>query len=180
MPISYWFLYLVILSASLALHEIGHWAEMTRQGIPMVRMTVGLGPSIKIFRRLHLGLFPIGASVSPDPRRWAEATPIARFRVALAGPVASFTCAAVLLSLGILYPQNAVGLSAFASLHFAIGALNLIPVPPMDGWHILTELMASYGKPLGARNANVALRMGNGLIYGFGFWYVGSLFTGHY
>lgn len=176
----YWLIYFVILSASLALHEIGHWAELTRLKIPMVRITIGLGPSVRIFGRLHLALFPIGASVSPDPTLWQQATPFQRFRVALAGPLASFSCAIMLLGLGFLYPAATKGLFAMASLHFAIGAFNLIPIPPLDGWHILTELMASHGRHLPLRGRNIALRAGNGLIYGMGFWYVGSLFINYH
>lgn len=177
MSAGYWLLYVVIVSASLALHEIGHWAEMTRRGIPMVRITLGLGPSVRLFGRLHLALFPLGASVSPEPVAWRAAPPHTRFRVALAGPVASFICAGILLALSFLYPRAAPGLSALATLHFAIGAFNMLPVPPLDGWHVLTELLAAHERPLPARVASVAARLGNGMVYGMGFWFVGTMLT---
>lgn len=173
-----WFFYFVILSAALALHEIGHWAELHRCGIRLSRITLGLGPSVRLWGRLHLALFPFGASVSPDPAAWAQASAHTRFKVALAGPVASFICAGVLAAVGLLYPNATQGMMAFASLHFAIGAFNILPVPPLDGWHILTELLATHKKPLSPQATGVALRLGNGMIYGLGFWYVGGLATG--
>jgi Zn-dependent protease len=177
MSAGYWLLYVIIVSASLALHEIGHWAEMTRSGIRLARITLGIGPSVRLFGRLHLALFPLGASVSPDPEAWRAATPHTRFRVALAGPVASFTCAGILLALSFLYPRAASGLSAMATLHFAIGAFNMLPVPPLDGWHILTELLAANNRPLPKRVAAVAGRLGNGVVYGMGFWFVGTMLS---
>jgi Zn-dependent protease len=143
-----------------------------------VRMTIGLGPSIRLFGRLHLALFPLGASVSPDPDAWRAASAHSKFRVALAGPVASFTCAAILLVLSLLYPHASSGLAAFATLHFVIGAFNMLPVPPLDGWHVLTELLAMNGRPLPPRMTNLAARLGNGMIYGLGFWFVGTMMMG--
>lgn len=174
----HWFFYIVILGASLALHEIGHWAEMHRRGIPLARITLGLGPSIRLWGRLHLAAFPFGASVSPQPAAWAAATPHARFRVALAGPVASFICASLFVAIGMLNPAIAKGMFALATLHFAIGAFNILPVPPMDGWTILTELLASHDKPLSPRITGLAMRLGNGVLYSLGFWYIGGLATG--
>lgn len=178
MPAWHWLLYFIIVSASLALHEIGHWAEMFRLRIPMVKITMGLGPSIRLRGRLHFALFPLGASVSPDPEAWRAASSHSRFRVALAGPVASFTCAGVLLALSFLYPHAAPGLAAFATLHFAIGAFNVLPVPPLDGWHILAESLAANGRPLPERAAAFAARLGNGMVYGMGFWFVGVMLVG--
>jgi Zn-dependent protease len=177
LPAWQWMLYIVILSSTLALHEIGHWAEMMRLKIPIARITLGLGPSIRIFGKVHLALFPMGASVGPDPETWGATSAYNRFRVALAGPVASFTCAAVLLALSFLYPHAAKGLSTFASLHFAIGAFNMLPIPPLDGWTVITELMAANNRPLPPRATAIAARLGNGMIYGFGFWFVGTMLT---
>lgn len=176
----HWFLYIVVVTVSLALHEVGHWAELTRQGIRTTKITFGLGPSVRLFGCIHLGIFPLGASVSPEPAAWAAASPHNRFRVALAGPLASFTCAALFLALSFSYPSARAGLQALATLHFVIGAFNVIPIPPMDGWHILTELMAHHNKPLPANLSAMAMRLGNGLIYGIGFWYVGGVVTGLY
>jgi Zn-dependent protease len=171
----YWILYIFILSASLVLHEVGHWAEMTRLRIPMVRMSLGLGPSIRLWGRLHLGLFPVGASVSPDPDAWRAASAYDRFRVALAGPLASFTCAFILLALSFLYPHASKGLSAFATIHFAIGAFNILPFPPLDGWTIMTEFLAANNRPLPARTIALANRLGSGMLYGLGFLFIGRV-----
>lgn len=177
LPAWQWILYIIILSSTLALHELGHYLAMVKLKIPLSRVTLGLGPSIRIFGKVYLALFPLGASVGPEPTAWAAAGAHNRFKVAIAGPVASFTCAGILLALSFLYPNAAKGLSTFASLHFAIGAFNMLPIPPLDGWHVLTELMAANNRPMSARAANIAGRLGNGMIYGFGFWFVGTMLT---
>lgn len=176
----HWVLYIIVVSSSLGLHELGHWTAMSRFKIPLAKATLGLGPSFRLIGRLHIALFPLGASVSPDPEAWKAAKPNERFQVALAGPMASFIAGGLLLALSFLHPNAAKGLAAFATLHFAIGAFNLLPIPPLDGWHVLTELMASKGRALPARATAIASRLGNGMVYGFGFWFIGSVLTGRY
>jgi len=132
-------------------------------------------PRLKIFGRFHLGLFPIGASVSPDPVAWANAKPLQRFMVAIAGPMTSFVCGLVFLSLSLLFPHSMRGLSAFAQLHFLLGAANLVPVPPLDGWVAFTELFGVRGRPLSEQANRVASRVGSGVLYGLGFWFIGDL-----
>lgn len=175
-----WLIYAVVVLVTLLTHEAGHWAMLSRLRIPTQRITIGLGPSVRLFGRFHLALFPLGASVTPEPSRWAQASARDRFKVAVAGPAVSFICAFIFLGLSLVYPRIATGLSALATLHFAVAAINVLPIPPLDGWHILTELLASNNRALPKQAAALALRLGNGVVYGLGFWFVGCLIQGKY
>lgn len=168
---------MVVLS-TLALHELGHYLQMYAAGIKTERITLGIGPSIKLFGKFYLGLFPIGASVTPNPEQWDKASPYNRFMVAVAGPIASFCGGFLMLGLGILHPDHGAILSVFAGMHFILGAMNLIPIPPLDGWEALTSLLRLKNNPLSETTLNVARRAGNGLIYGIGFWFIGKILTG--
>jgi Zn-dependent protease len=180
MSTGHWLIYVAVILTTLLVHEAGHWMMMYRLRIPMEKITIGLGPSVRLFGRLHLALFPLGASVTPEPVRWAAASSRDRFRVAVAGPAMSFIFAFVFLGLSLTYPRIAAGLTALATMHFAIGAINVLPVPPLDGWHILTELMASNNRALPQRASAIALRLGNGMVYGMGFWFIGTILQGKY
>lgn len=175
-----WLIYATVVLVTLLIHEAGHWAMMSRLKIPLAKITLGLGPSLRLFGRLHLALFPLGASVTPDPVKWAKASPKERLLVALAGPAVSFFCAIVFLGMSLVYPNIAAGLLALATLHFAVGAVNVLPIPPLDGWHIFTELLATNNRALPKRAASVAQRLGNGVVYGMGFWFIGTILQGKY
>jgi membrane-associated protease RseP (regulator of RpoE activity) len=173
-----WLAYALMVLSTLTVHELGHWAEMARNGIETERFSLGLGLSRKLFGRLYIGILPLGASVTPRPDQWRRATPYLRFRVAIAGPIASFCCGGMMLALGLFYPQFARGLTAFASMHLVLGMVNLIPVPPLDGWVAFSELLALKQRPLSQRAVRLASRVGNGVLYGVGFYFVGRLMTG--
>jgi Zn-dependent protease len=180
MSTGYWLIYAAVVLATLLVHEAGHWIMLSRLRIPTQKVTLGIGPSFRLFGRLHLALFPLGASVTPEPARWAAASSRDRFRVAVAGPAISFICAFVFLALSLVYPHIAAGLSALATLHFAVGAINILPIPPLDGWHIFTELLATNNKALPERASAIAVRLGNGVVYGMGFWFIGTVLQGRY
>lgn len=180
MSTGHWLIYAAVVLLTLLVHEAGHWLMLSRLKIPTSQITLGLGPSVKLFGRLHLALFPLGASVTPEPVRWAAATSRDRFRVAVAGPTISFIFALIFLALSLVYPHMSSGLQALATLHFAVGAINIVPIPPLDGWHIFTELMATHNKALPQRARAIAHRLGNGVVYGMGFWFIGSILQGRY
>jgi membrane-associated protease RseP (regulator of RpoE activity) len=175
MSISAWLAYFFTVLSVLLAHELGHWVQMYRLNIPLTRLTLGMGPSIRICGRLHLGIFPIGAAVAPDRRAWEAASNRDRFTVATGGPIASFIFGAVLLGSAILYPASLKGLSVMAWMHFVLGMANLVPVPPLDGWVAVSELSAILGRPLSPLAKEVANRAGSGLLYGLGFYLIGDL-----
>ena len=178
MTLSEWLAYGLLVASTLTIHELGHWAEMVRNGIETERFCIGLGKSRRIFGRIYLGVLPFGASVTPRQDQWQKATPYQRFRVALAGPIASFCCGGVMLALALLDPGHERSLTTIASMHLVLGMVNLVPIPPLDGWVALAELLSIKQHPLSARAVYWAGRVGNGVLYGAGFYFVGKLLSG--
>jgi len=80
-----------------------------------------------------------------------------------------------MLGLAMIYPALMHSLEGFALIHFAIGMGNLVPLPPLDGWVALVELCAIRNKAVNENILRLASRLGSGMVYGLGFWYVGKL-----
>ena len=93
---------------------------------------------------------------------WAKPVPINPLKVrrwrtdnaliSLAGPTSGFlvalTAAALLRMLKVAFPQNLMSFSVFVDILWRMGSIsvwlslfNLIPIPPLDGYHVLTELL---------------------------------------
>jgi membrane-associated protease RseP (regulator of RpoE activity) len=173
-----WLIYALMVVSTLTVHELGHWAEMVRNGIEVERFSLGLGQSRRVAGRFFLGVLPLGASVTPNPQQWRAASAYQRFRVAIAGPVASFCCGGMMLALALLDPHYMRSLTAFATMHLVLGMVNLIPIPPLDGWVAFSELLAMKKRPLSTRAVYWAGRVGNGVLYGVGFYFIGRVMTG--
>jgi membrane-associated protease RseP (regulator of RpoE activity) len=92
--------------------------------------------------------------------------------VALGGPVALFGYAA---ALGITVVSAApalpgrIGLLDLAALNLAVGFINLIPVPPLDGWAVFQSVAEMIrGERLAVSWERQTMLFQAALIYGFG------------
>lgn len=149
------FAYTLPVLAIIAAHEAGHRFMARRLGV------ASSGP---YFLPLHISW--VAASGIPIPpfgtigafTRVAGCEPVKRWQIALAGPVAGFVVAASCVAVGMALSVPGRGPSAYqpsllASLTagltwhpvlFAgwfgvlLTAFNLLPLPGLDGWHILT------------------------------------------
>lgn len=143
---------------SLTLHEFMHGYVAYRCGDPTAkyagRLTLNPIPHLDLFGTLMLMFGPIG---------WAKPVPINPnyFRVprrddilvSLAGVVSNFTLAALLCLVfrGLIaadyQPQSPVGNVLFIMLllgifiNFALCFFNLLPIAPLDGHHVVRELL---------------------------------------
>jgi Zn-dependent protease len=142
----------VVLLFSVIVHEVAHGYVALLNGDPTARMLgrLTLNPiphidpvgTILLPLLLYIANLPIIGMAKPVPvnplnyrnYRWGE------FAVSAAGPVSNLVLAAVfalVLRLGIQNP----GLMAMAQIGVSINILlalfNLIPIPPLDGSHIL-------------------------------------------
>jgi len=165
-------LMVVVLLFSIIIHEVAHGYVALLNGDPTARMlgriTLNPVPHIDpvgtillplILLLSHAGiLFGWARPVPVNPLnyrnyRWGE------FAVSAAGPVSNLVLAAVfslLLRLG-LGNVGLVKLASFGvSINIFLALFNLIPIPPLDGSHILAMLLPrdlarlySYLEPVG-------------------------------
>lgn len=122
----------LLLFASVLAHELGHSLIAIRQGIEV--------KSITLF--IFGGLATLGEE---------SKTPGDAFRVAIAGPLVSFSLFGLLNLVGaysgIAGPAAAM-LALLAYVNLALGVFNLIPGLPLDGGNVLKALVWKVtGKP---------------------------------
>ena len=159
-------LYLALMLAlvvSICFHELAHGIVAVKHGDPTPieqdRITlnplVHMGPLslvVLLVAGMAWGAMPI------DPTRlrgrYAEA------RVALAGPLMNVCIAAVTLTALALWQRHdpmVVGnfasngrllLRVFGVTNVALALFNMIPVPPLDGSHVLANLSPSYARTM--------------------------------
>jgi membrane-associated protease RseP (regulator of RpoE activity) len=169
---------LLLLISPIVFHEMGHWVLLHRYGVPVTQFWFGLGPVIVQWGSLRIGMLPIGGAVVPEPTQYALLSAVQRMNVALAGPLASAIYGTVLLIASHLYGARAggVGLSLLAYINYWLALFNLIPIPPLDGFHALVSWHEKKGEPFPSWLLTLAHRVGNGFMYGLGFYVLFTLF----
>ena len=158
-----WIIWVIV---SICLHELGHGVAAIWEGDdtprikghmtfnPLVHMG---GPSLIVFLLIGFawGLMPVNP-YNFRHRRWGEAI------VAAAGPAVNLILAVILLTTaGIVsglflskdpQPEWAVNLFTFLLiggwLNLILLALNLLPIPPLDGSRILASFSDPYARLL--------------------------------
>ena len=165
-------LMVVVLLFSIIIHEIAHGYVALLNGDPTARMlgriTLNPIPHIDLVGSIVLPLLLL-ISNSGFLIGWAKPVPVnplnfrnyrwGEFAVSAAGPVSNLALAAIfslLLRLGLENP----GLTQLAyygvSINIILALFNLIPIPPLDGSHILALVLPrelarlySYLQPVG-------------------------------
>ena len=124
----------LIFFASIFLHELAHVHAARREGVDV----------------LEIVLYPFGGLAR---LRHEPPTPRAEFRIAVAGPSASFLIA--LAFLGLLAISNRLGTDIFSYLaltlcllNFLLAVLNIFPGYPLDGGRILRAYLSQRGTDL--------------------------------
>jgi len=151
---------LIVLLFSVAFHEAAHGFLAYKLGDPTAkyegRLSLNPFKHLDLFGSILLPLFtliatfgrgPIFGFAKPVPinpynfrdQRWGE------LKVALAGPTMNFLIATAfgLLLRFFLSPYSllAVFLGIIIYYNFLLGIFNLVPIPPLDGSHILFSLL---------------------------------------
>ncbi len=157
---------------SLIAHEMGHWVVLRRLNVQVLQWWLGLGPAIMHLGRYRIGMLPIGASVYPDPEQYAALSTRQRMAVALGGPIgsAAYGLALLVAANQVHFAIGKHGLEQLAVANFMIALFNMVPVPPLDGFALLEALLERIGRPLSPRGKAFSYRIGNGLVYGLGFF----------
>jgi len=126
---------------TLSLHKVGY---------------LGIGPNVELPANLlrHIQYSPVAAV----PRAWQEISDFVQFNFmsiakllegkislqSLGGPITIFTSAGTAINYGIV-----PFLSFLAFLNIAIGVINLLPIPGLDGGHIVFQVIeAVIGRPV--------------------------------
>lgn len=129
----------LIFFASIFLHELAHVHAARREGVDV----------------LEIVLYPFGGLAR---LRHEPPTPRAEFRIAVAGPSASFLIA--LAFLGLLAISNRLGTDVFSYLaltlcllNFLLAVLNIFPGYPLDGGRILRAYLWRRGTDLNEATA---------------------------
>lgn len=150
---------LIVLLFSIIIHEIAHGSVAYYLGDPTAkhagRLTLNPLKHLDPFGSVLLPLFlflisagkgPIFGYTKPVPvnpynfrdQKWGT------LKVSIAGPLSNFLIA-VIFSLAIRFlPLNLIFTTLFSIIafyNFAWGIFNLIPIPPLDGYHILFSLL---------------------------------------
>lgn len=117
------------------LHELGHFAMARWAGIPIARVSLGVGRALWSFRRggteYRISLIPIGGYVLPDIRdggRQFLSTPVgSRILFTIGGPLANLLVAFVLFSLESIIAQGlsfeAAVIDPLYGVTFALGMI---------------------------------------------------------
>ena len=149
---------LLVLLFSIIIHEIAHGSVAYALGDPTAKMAgrLTLNPishldpigSIMLPLFLMMSGMPIIGWAKPVPinpmllqdRRWGD------LKVSIAGVLANFFIALIfglIIKYGMDYlPQGFLMIASFVVFYnIALGLFNLIPIPPLDGSHILFSLL---------------------------------------
>ena len=159
----------VLFFASILLHEFAHAVVARMEGLEVVEIVLHPFGGLARFRH--------------EPK-----TPRAEFRIAIAGPAASFLLA--IFFTGLMAAANAVGTDILAVLffllalaNFLLAVFNMFPGYPLDGGRVLRAYLWKSGKDLNDATILTGLcgeYIGGGLIVlGLGIVVLrGEFFTG--
>lgn len=169
-----------VIGATVALHEAAHAVAAVRGGGKVKEIGVGFGPPVTKFRvrgvPVVIRALPLGGYAAVDVD---DLPPLTRIRMLLAGPLANIAVGVPLL-MGfrrhpavVLSEGRAVGLTGFVgtisalsraaaqgtgavgrlagAINVGLGLMNLLPVYPLDGGHVVMNLMEAHGVPRQAR-----------------------------
>ena len=153
-------------------HEGGHLLSAWLVHIPVRRITIGLGPAL--WRRkfgsnteIVLRAAPLGMSIGVPGRRRDDGSlrrPIRHdLLMAISGPAASLLLTGAIFMLAFIIPGSSPSERWFivaALLSALLGLLNLLPIPGLDGGHILVLSLARLGRQLSPRGEIRLHRMG--------------------
>jgi Zn-dependent protease len=161
--------WVVVVFVSVLIHEFGHAG---------VGMLFGLEPRID--------LHAMGGTTS-----WASNVPLShakRIAISLAGPFAGFGFAALAYTLAVfgVFPPNELGQlvqSQLLEVNVVWGAVNLVPMLPLDGGNVMTQVLHVFTGGRGERPARIvsiviaALLVPLAIRFSWGLWGMLLIFT---
>lgn len=145
-----WIIRLGVLLFAITIHEYAHGRVAFFLGDPTAknagRLTLNPIPHIDPLGAICLFLFRFGwAKPVPIDLRYFKNPRMGSFLVSLSGPLANFTAAflAGMIFRFFLFPSE-IYISLLVTLilmNIGLGLFNLLPIPPLDGSHILESFL---------------------------------------
>lgn len=122
-------LILLLSLLAVAAHEVAHALVARLFGVRVTAVWIGLPPRFRTVGRvrgvrIEIGKLPLGPGVEVDHGAFQLLSAPRRAAFYLAGPLTSFAVAV---------PLWAAGAPLAAAISLIVGAVNLLPLPPLDG-----------------------------------------------
>lgn len=145
------FLFFVQICLCALLHELGHFTVLHSRGLTRA---IVFGPKIgKGFERSWgryrfriYPLFPVIVGVEVDARKLRKQNLLFQATAFLAGPLANLLAAFCWMMISGIRGDFYGGIP-FTTVNVAVAISQIIPIPPSDGWYVLTStLMAAFPK----------------------------------
>jgi Zn-dependent protease len=154
-------IWVLVLLFSIIIHEVAHGYVALRNGDPTAklagRITLNPIPHIDLMGSIILPVLLLVAN-SPFLFGWAKPVPVnpmnyrnlrwGEATVSLAGPGSNLLLAvmfALFYKLGLVLGMGGLGLAKLAEtgmkVNVILAVFNLIPIPPLDGSHILATML---------------------------------------
>lgn len=150
-------IFIVVLIVSIVLHEIAHGYAADKLGDPTARLAgrLSLNPLVHVdwIGSVILPFFLI-VSGAPFILGWAKPVPFNLYNmknpkwggviVAIAGPLTNIVIAllaALILKLFTFSPAVIFFLTSLIITNISLAVFNMVPIPPLDGHHILYALL---------------------------------------
>jgi Zn-dependent protease/CBS domain-containing protein len=156
-PIQYWIMGIagaIVLFVSVFLHELMHSVVALRYGMKV--------------RQIILFIFGGVSDIQEETKDFRK-----EFRIAAAGPAASFAIAGIFAAIWWLISQSAANFPVIegvllygATVNVLLGAFNLIPAFPLDGGRILRAGLIRWKKSYNEAT-RIAAKVGIAISYGF-------------
>ena len=162
MDIGFTIIYILILLMSVVIHELAHGYAAYALGDPTAqlqgRLTLNPVKHLDWFGSILVPAFLV-ISGSPFLIGWAKPVPFNPYNfkrlrrwggalVAIAGPLSNIALALATIALGkiitLIIPDATIALQIIrmtVTLNIALALFNLMPVPPLDGHHILFAIL---------------------------------------
>lgn len=152
-------------------HEIGHLLAARALNVPVKLIALGVGPTLWRRRsagiRFELRALPLGMSIGVLGRRDDDGRPRRPVEhdigVAAGGPLASVALLLLFGGIALLAgstPQFQSWLVMTASLSVILAGLNLIPLPGLDGGHLLLLTASRFGLQLSPQQEATVHQLG--------------------